>query len=128
MPIIGVVLAVLEVAVITIVDEPSRLPMVLPVTSPTLNRPIKLEPSAMAVKHELAVFVLLRAEVWLIPEMMFPCTLVGVVVLTLAKSRPRNSFVDPLMVVVPGAVGRAKTDHVTGNSERAHAELMVMPE
>jgi hypothetical protein len=35
------------------------------------------------------------------PEMTFPWTLVGVVVLTLAKSSPRNSLVDPLMVVVP---------------------------
>jgi hypothetical protein len=54
MPITDVVLAVLEVAVITIVDVPSRLPMVLPVRSPTLNRP-SVVPSAMAVKHELPV-------------------------------------------------------------------------
>jgi hypothetical protein len=54
MPITGVVLAVLEVAVITIVEEPSRLPIALSVTSPTLNRP-SVVPSAIAVKPELPV-------------------------------------------------------------------------
>jgi hypothetical protein len=56
---IGVVPAVAELAVTTIVDEPSRLPIVLPVRSPTLNRPSVL-PRAMAVKLELGVVVALR--------------------------------------------------------------------
>ena len=53
-PITGVVFAVLEVAVITTVDEPSRLPIAFPITSPTLNRP-SMVPSAIEVKHELLV-------------------------------------------------------------------------
>ena len=65
MPITGVVLAVLEVAVITIVDEPSRLPIALPITSPTLNRPSRLPmvPSPIALNAELVVFNELRADV-----------------------------------------------------------------
>src|SRR4029450_4674558 len=100
----GAVLAVVEVAAMTTGEEPSRLPMVLPVTSPTLNRPSPGAgvgaPSAMAVKHERRGPVALRADVWLMPEMTFPCTLVGVVVLTFARPSPRTSFPDPLIVVV----------------------------
>jgi hypothetical protein len=62
MPRIGVVLTVDEVAVITIVEEPSRLPMVLPVTLPTLNRP-SFVPSAIALNPDEIVPVPLRAVV-----------------------------------------------------------------
>jgi hypothetical protein len=55
-PMTGLVPAVLDVAVIAIVEEPSRLPTVLPVTSPTLKRPLPEPldgaPKAMAVKQE----------------------------------------------------------------------------
>jgi hypothetical protein len=61
-PITGAVLATVDVAATTIVEEPSKLPMVLPVTLPTLNRPAVV-PSAMAIKGEFAVVVTLRAEV-----------------------------------------------------------------
>src|SRR4030095_10030213 len=100
MPRTGAVLAVVEVAVITIEDDPSRLPMMLPVTSPTLNRP-SVVPKAMALKTELKLPVTLRPDVWLMPEMVFPCTLVEVVVLTFTTSSPRHSLCEPLIVVVP---------------------------
>src|SRR5436190_13549690 len=64
--------------------------------------------------------------------MMFPCTLVGVVVSTLARSSPRNSFVDPLMVVVPVALAAPKpiTLPVTVNapaSPKFKPAFMVIP-
>ena len=122
----GVVLAVVEVAAMTIVEEPSRLPMALPVTLPTLNRP-PVVPRAMAVKHELSVFVELRAEVWLMPEMMFPWTLVGVVVLTFARSSPRNSFPDPLIVVVPVPSAAPKPIIFPVTVKKSPLESIVIP-
>ena len=136
----GVVLAVVELAVIAIMEEPSRLPTLLPVTSPTLNRPSPDPDSgaarAIAVKHEWAVVVKTRAEVWLMPEMMFPCTLVGVVVLTFARSIPRTSFPSPLpvpvitVVPVPSAAPKPIVLSVIVNAP-INAEgtviLMVMP-
>src|SRR5436190_8797762 len=64
--------------------------------------------------------------------MMFPCTLVGVVVSTFARSSPRNSFVDPLMVVVPVALAAPKpiTLPVTLNapaSPNPKPAFMVIP-
>jgi hypothetical protein len=131
MPITGVVFAVLEVSVIAIVDEPSRLPMVFPVVSPTLNRPspdpVSGAARAMAVKQELAGLVAVRPEVWLMPEMMFPCTLVDVVVATFARSSPRNSFDDPLMVVVPVPSAAPKPMIFPVTVKEPPAELIVMP-
>ena len=65
MPMTGVVLAVVEVALMTMVEEPSRLPTVLPVTSPTLNRPswLPIVPSPIALNAELVVPNELRADV-----------------------------------------------------------------
>ena len=99
-PTTGAVLARVDVAATTIVELPSKLPMVLPIELPTLNRP-PVVPSEMAIKGELPTVVVLRAEVWLIPEIKFPWTLVGVIVLTLARSSPRTSFPVPVIVVVP---------------------------
>src|SRR3954463_11320963 len=92
--------AVVEVALITIVEEPSRLPMMLPDRLPTSKTP-DVVPSEMAMKGDEAAVVEARLEVWLMPEMMFPCTLVAVPLLAAAKSRPLTSFDEPEMVVVP---------------------------
>ena len=59
-------LAVIDVEFMTIVEEPSKLPMVLPVA---LSRP-SVVPMATAMKAELAVVVEARLVVWLMPEMI----------------------------------------------------------
>src|ERR1043165_4243218 len=100
MPITGALLAVVEVALITMVDEPSRLPIVLPVVLPTSNTP-DVVPSDIAINGELAAVVEARLLVWLMPEIVFPCTLVAVALLAAARSNPLNSFDEPVMVVVP---------------------------
>src|SRR5436190_14806491 len=66
------------------------------------------------------------------PEMIFPCTLVGVAVLTFARSNPRNSFVEPLIVVVSVSLAAPKpiTLPVTVNapaSPKFRPAFMVIP-
>src|SRR5438067_4538064 len=66
------------------------------------------------------------------PEMIFPCTLVGVAVLTFARSNPRNSFVEPLIVVVSVSLTAPKpiTLPVTVNapaSPKFRPAFMVIP-
>src|ERR1044072_8031746 len=91
--------AVVEVALMTMVEEPSRLPTLLPATLPTSKTP-DVVPSEMPMKGELAAVVEARLEVWLMPEIVFPCTLVAVPLLAAGKSRPRNSFEEPGVVGV----------------------------
>src|SRR5215217_4859062 len=92
--------AVVEVALMTMVEEPSRLPIWLPDRLPTSKTP-DVVPSEMPMKGDKAAVVEARLDVWLMPEMTFPCTLVAVPLLAAGRSRPRNSFEEPLMVVVP---------------------------
>src|SRR3954469_10492919 len=92
--------AVVEVALITIVEEPSRLPTLLPTRVPTSKTP-DVVPSEIAMKGDEAAVVEARLEVWLMPEMMFPCTLVAVPLLAAGRSRPRTSLDEPRIVVVP---------------------------
>src|SRR5215218_2019580 len=92
--------AVVDVALMTMVDEPSRLPIWLPDRLPTSKRP-DVVPSEMPMKGDEAAVVEARLLVWLMPEMTFPCTLVVVPLDAAAKSRPLTSFDEPLMVVVP---------------------------
>src|SRR5689334_22118510 len=96
----GALLAVVDVALMTMVEEPSRLPTKLPDRLPTLKTP-DVVPSEMPMNGDEAAVVEARLEVWLMPEIMFPCTLVAVPLLAAARSRPRNSFDEPVMVVVP---------------------------
>ncbi len=96
----GRVFAVVDVALMTMVEEPSRLPTKLPDRLPTSKTP-DVEPSSMPANAVLGAVVELRLVVWLMPEMMFPCTLVAVPLLAAARSRPRTSFDEPVMVVVP---------------------------
>src|SRR6185312_11247658 len=100
MPMTGALLAVVDVALTTIVDEPSRLPTKLPDRLPTLKTP-DVVPNTMPMNGDEAAVVEARLLVWLMPEMMFPCTLVTVPLLAAGKSKPRNSFDEPVMVVVP---------------------------
>src|SRR5215212_10531602 len=100
MAMMGALLAVVEVALMTMVDEPSRLPMKLPDRLPTSKTP-DVVPSEMPMKGDEAAVVEARLLVWLMPEMTFPCTPVAVPLLAAARSRPRTSFDDPVMVVVP---------------------------
>src|ERR1044072_158310 len=92
--------AVVEVALMTMVEEPSRLPTLLPATLPTSKTP-DVVPSEMPMKGDEAAVVEARLEVWLMPEMVFPCTLVAVPLLAAARPMPRTSFDEPVMVVVP---------------------------
>src|ERR1044072_7049756 len=55
----------------------------------------------MPINGDEAAVVEARLDVWLMPEMTFPCTLVAVPLLAAARSMPRNSFDQPVMVVVP---------------------------
>jgi hypothetical protein len=96
----GAVLAVMEVALTTIVDEPSRLPTVFPVVVPMLNNPA-VAPTEIPMKPASDVVVELRAVVWAIPEIVLFWMLVATLVLVLGASIPLNSFVEPVMVVVP---------------------------
>src|SRR4051812_8584077 len=100
MPMTGAFDAVVDVSLMTTVEEPSRLPIVLPDALPTSKTP-DVVPTEMAMKGDEAAVVEARLLVWLMPEMMFPCTLVAVPLLAAAKSRPLTSFDEPLMVVVP---------------------------
>src|SRR5262245_5369359 len=61
MPTTGAVPVVVDDSLITIVEEPSRLPIVLPVVLPTLNSP-SVEPSMIPMK-EAEVEVLLVLDV-----------------------------------------------------------------
>ena len=108
----------------TMVEKPSVLPMLLPVTFPTLNRPSEL-PSIIPIKP-VVVPVPVEAVVWLIFETTFPWMLVGVAVLTKAASIPLKVLVDPEMVVVPVLFAAPKpiTLLVTVNEP---VEFRVMP-
>lgn len=66
MPITAVVLAVVDVRFSTMVDEPSKLPIVLPVT---LNRP-PVAPIDIALNGEEVLTVEARLDVWLMPDMV----------------------------------------------------------
>ena len=59
MPMTGAFEAVVEVALMTMVEEPSRLPMVLPTRLPTSKTP-DVVPSEMPMNGELAAVVKLR--------------------------------------------------------------------
>jgi 3-hydroxymyristoyl/3-hydroxydecanoyl-(acyl carrier protein) dehydratase len=65
-PRIGTVFAVTDVRFRTMVDEPSRLPIVLPVA---LIRP-SVVPIATAIKAEVEVDVELLLDVWSMPDMV----------------------------------------------------------
>lgn len=65
-PVTAEVLAVIDVSFTTIVDEPSKLPTVLPVM---LNRPVTV-PVEIPMNAEEALPVEARLDVWLIPEMV----------------------------------------------------------
>src|SRR5262245_13032635 len=75
------VLVVVVVLLITILDEPSRLPMVLPVVPPTSNKPA-VEPTEIPMNPEVVV-VPPWLVVWLKPEIVLACMLVATVVLVL---------------------------------------------
>jgi hypothetical protein len=62
MPVTGAVLAVVDVSLTTIVDEPSRLPIVLPVTFPILNPPVET-PKVMPIKADEPAVVEARLDV-----------------------------------------------------------------
>src|SRR5438105_8137910 len=96
MPWKPMVFAVADDALTTMLDEPSRLPIVLPVM---LNKPA-VDPTEMPVKTAV-VLDPVALDVWLMPEIMFPWMLVVVVVLVLEALIPLTWFVEPLMVVVP---------------------------
>ena len=85
------VLAVVEVAVIDnggrTIEATNGIAGYIADIEPAIWLPIV--PSAIAVKHELVVLDELRADVWLMPEIILPWTLVGVVVLTLASQAPK---------------------------------------
>ncbi len=104
-PMIGLVLAVTEVALITMVEEPSRLPMKFGVIFPMLaGASAAAEPLMMPMNADRSApadVSALRAVVWLMPEMVLPWMLLNVVVLELVKEIPRNSFVEPVIVVTP---------------------------
>src|SRR3954470_2753021 len=100
MPTTGAFDAVVEVSLITMVEEPSRLPIWLPDRLPTSKRP-DVVPSEMPMNGDEATVVEARLLVWLMPEMTFPCKLVAAPLLAAVRSRPRTSFDEPLMVVVP---------------------------
>src|SRR4051812_15426972 len=100
MPMIGALAARVELSLRTIVEEPSRLPIVLPVRLPTSKMP-EVVPSAIAIKGELEDREEARLLVWLIPEIRLPWTLVAVLLLAPAKSKPRTSLEDPAMMVMP---------------------------
>src|SRR5262245_39966087 len=68
-------LAVTVVSLATIPDEPSRLPIVLPVGTPILKKP-PVEPTEMPIKAD-PVVVAPVLVVWTKPEMVFPWILVG---------------------------------------------------
>jgi hypothetical protein len=69
------------------VEEPFRLPMVLPVA---LIKP-SVVPIATAINADEAVVVEMASDVWLMLEiMLFWITVAGALVLTLAASMPRN--------------------------------------
>lgn len=71
MPMVGAVPAVVEVSFTTIVEDPSKLPIVLPVTVPTLNKP-PVVPIEIAVNAALELEVDALLDVWLIPEIILP--------------------------------------------------------
>lgn len=88
----------MAVSFTTIVEDPSKLPMVLPVA---LSKP-SVVPIATAINAASPVVAELRLVVWLMPEiMLFWISVAGAVVLTLAASMPLNSFDEPVIVVVP---------------------------
>src|SRR3954470_10565574 len=96
----GALLAVVEVALMTMVEEPSRLPMKLPDRLPTSKRP-DVVPSEMPMNGDEAAVVEARLLVWLMRERWFPAKLAAGPLLAAARSRPRIWFNEPLMVVVP---------------------------
>src|SRR5690242_6444846 len=79
----AIVLAVIDDALTTMLDEPSRLPIVLPVT---LNKPCEA-PTEIPVNTAVLPDPV-ALEVWLIPEMTLPWMLVIVVVLVLEALIP----------------------------------------
>src|SRR5688572_10566307 len=73
MPMAGTVLFVVELVLMTMVDVPSRLPMVFPVVVPMLHGASWAgTPHWIPIKLLFSVLPSLRAVVSLIPEMVLP--------------------------------------------------------
>ncbi len=73
MPQTGTVFAAIEVAFIVMLEEPSRLPIVLPVMFPMFAGPSKeADPLCIPIKGFAPEFTLERDVVCVIPEIIFP--------------------------------------------------------
>ena len=86
MPSKPIVLAVIDVSLTTIPDEPSKLPIVLPVRSPIWNEPA-VAPTDIPMKGEVLPDPV-ALEVWVMPEMVFPWMPVAITVLVLGALIP----------------------------------------
>ena len=133
MPYSVAVLAVVDVAVIVIDEEPSRLPIVLPrIFAGASTADVD---AWMPMNAELEDVVLARDEVCAMPEIVLPwiVLVVPAAVDEPVMAMPRNSFDEPLSVVVPvpSAAPKPIVLPVTTKlppSADAATELIAMPE